>query len=89
MPGRKLLYLLRTPVDSAQAGSLVPRRNSSEDDVSIVYLDDRSIGEYPFPAGVYILRDETGAQDPRSEKHVLSYNDLLRLIFTADATVVV
>ena len=89
MPGRKLLYLLRT-VDAAHTDSLLPQSTSSspQDDISIVLLNAPTPGATSIPGRMYLLEDESGAATPPSGGSILSYSDLLNLIFEVDSTIV-
>jgi hypothetical protein len=89
MPGRKLLYLLRT-VDAVHRDSLLPQSTSStpQDDISVVLLHAPTPGVTPIPGRMYLLQGESGAAIPPSGVSTLSYSDLLKLIFEVDSTIV-
>ena len=90
MPRRKLLYLLRTSVDAAHRDSLLPQSTSSspQDNISVVLLNAPTPGATPIPGRVYLLQGESGAATPPSGVSILSYSDLVNLIFEVDSTIV-
>jgi hypothetical protein len=90
MPGRKLLYLLRTSADVAQGDLLLPKSTTSspQDDISVVLLDPSAGAAATIPGKTYVLQDESRATPPPSGMSMLSYADLLTLIFEADSTIV-
>jgi len=90
MPGRKLLYLLRTSADDAHGDSLLPQSTSSspQDNISVVLLDGLTAGGAPVPGRTYVLQDESGVTTLPSGVSMLSYTDLLNLIFEMDSTIV-
>lgn len=91
MAGRKLLYMLRRPLNAAQAESLLPRETSSsrEDDISVVLLDPAVTDITSFPGRTFVLQDNQGVAGTRSDAAVVSYADLVRMVVEADSTIVI
>jgi hypothetical protein len=91
MAGRKLLYMLRRPLNAAQAESLLPGKTSSplEDDISVVLLDAAVTDTRAFPGRTFVLQENLGAAGTRSDATVVSYADLLRMVVEADSTIVI
>ena len=89
MSGRKLLYLLRTSPDVAHLDSLLPQSASSpQDDISVVLLDASAEEVATVPGKTYVLQGDSGATALPSGVSMLSYSDLLNLIFEVDSTIV-
>ena len=90
MPGRKLLYILRTSADVAHRDSLVPQSTSSspQDDISIVFLNAPAAQAASVPGRTYVLEDKSGTTTLPSGVSRLSYADLLNLMFETDSTIV-
>ena len=90
MTGRKILYLLRESADARRAGSLLPvSMASSPDEISVVLLDGAKEEGLSLPARIYVLEREHETPHLRPEENMVSYTDLLDMIFAADSTIVV
>ena len=91
MPGRKLLYLLRTPIDAASRSALFPQSTASspQDDISMVLLNPPAAGVTPVAGHkMYVLHGESAAPSFSGGVSTLSYHDLLSLIFEVDSTII-
>ena len=90
MPGRKLLYILRTPADVAHGDLLFPQSTSSspQDDISVVFLNAPAAWATAGPGRTYVLEDGSGTTTLPSGVSILSYTDLLNLMFETDSTIV-
>lgn len=91
MAGRKLLYLLRRPVTVGHAADLLPSGGSpsSEDDVSVVLLNGAVTDDSVFPGRTFVLQEDPSLPVRRSDAKVISYADLVKLVFEADSTIVI
>ncbi|WP_447600316.1 hypothetical protein [Nitrospira sp. Nam80] len=91
MPGRKLLYMLRRPLTAGQTDDvfLGGRPFAQETDISVVLFDSSITDDRQFPGRIFFLQE--GADPGFGGRGVqgISYADLLKLIFEADATIVV
>jgi hypothetical protein len=91
MAGRKLLYLLRRPVTAGHAAELLPgaEPSSSDDDISVVLLNGATADDSVLPGRTFLLQEDRSLAVRRPELNVISYADLVRLVFEADSTIVI
>lgn len=91
MAGRKLLYILRRPLDAGDAETLLPggKTVSLVDDISVVLLDAAVADTKPFPGRLLVLQENPAVAVSRPNAEAISYADLVKLVFEADSTIVI
>ena len=91
MAGRKLLYLLRRPATVGHAAEFLPGGGSAspEDEISVVLLNGAVTDDSAFPGRTFLLQEDPSLAVPRSGMKVISYADLVKLVFEADSTIVI
>jgi hypothetical protein len=91
MAGRKLLYLLRRPATAGHRAEFLPCGGSTspEDEISVVLLNGAVTDDSAFPGRTFFLQEDPSLAVPRSGMKVISYADLVKLVFEADSTIVI
>jgi hypothetical protein len=90
MAGRKLLYMLRSPLVGGDADTLLPAGTSSthEDDRSVVLLDATLPDHMRLPGRTFVLHESHDTVRAESGARHISYADLLGMVLEADSTIV-
>ena len=82
---RKILYLLKD-TEPAHA-DLIPGSPPSESEVSVILLQDGVTMTLPGVSRVYALSDDVVTRTVTTSYPLVSYADMLRLIFDSDVVV--
>jgi hypothetical protein len=91
MAGRKLLYMLRSPLVAGDADTLLPAGTSSthEDEISVVLLDATIADHMRLPGRTFVLQESHDTVREESTGRHISYADLLGMVLEADSTIVI
>jgi hypothetical protein len=82
---RKLLYLLKNPLPSAE--TILSRQRVSDRSISVVLLQE-AVGQRDVPADrVYVLSDDAVTRQIESVYPGISYQEMLTMMFEADSVV--
>lgn len=83
---RKVLYILSKGA-APLSDALLPKEASPEKDISILLIQDAvSLMQVPGTR-TYALLDDVRARNVRTPFPTISYRDMLRMIFDADAVI--
>jgi hypothetical protein len=82
---RKVLYLLKNPLPSAE--TILSRQRGSDQSISVVLLQE-AVGQRDVPADrVYVLSDDAVTRQIESVYPGISYQEMLTMMFEADSVV--
>lgn len=83
---RKVLYLLSRPLGEIPKSLLTPSA-SSDEEVSVILIED-GVGLDQAPGQlVYALAEDVASRKNESKLSMVSYRDMLRMIFEADTVI--